>query len=237
VPASSPFPLIDWNSISALDTYAWMILSQHDIDVVEHSQLVGRFSSSVDLLRSYLHGMSSIVDRGYLKLSELQLQAQYSSVSLFEWTTGEETAKYWTSKLTIEIANIDNDRAMITKMTGLQKHDMYSQGFVREDEHRWILISNERHTNVDVLLSECTTDRIQIVNEASSFGPATQLNLTTHRLTCSPFAVAVIHMPLSGDRFSLKMSILRLLNTGAHMIIRKDISCISCLSYSRDQNM
>ena len=65
-----------------------------------------------------------------------------------------------------------------------------SQAFVGKNGRRWVLIINKRSHNVDVFLTGCTGGRIQIVNEASGFGPATEVTLTL-----SPFAVAVVHMP------------------------------------------
>lgn len=45
---------------------------------------------------------------GYSQLSDLQLQPQFPSVAMLNWTTGEGTAKYWTTKLIIDTADIDN---------------------------------------------------------------------------------------------------------------------------------
>ncbi|CAF4336963.1 unnamed protein product, partial [Rotaria sordida] len=50
---------------------------------------------------------------------------------------------------------------------------------------------------VDVFLPGCTGGRMQIVNEASGFGPPTEIILTLSRITLSPFAVAIVHMPSS----------------------------------------
>jgi hypothetical protein len=36
---------------------------------------------------------------------------------------------------------------------------------------------------------------MQIINEASGFGPATEIVLTADKITLSSFAIAVIHMP------------------------------------------
>ncbi|CAF1269418.1 unnamed protein product, partial [Rotaria magnacalcarata] len=47
----------------------------------------------------------------------------------------------------------------------------------------------------DVFLPGCTGGRMQIINEASGFGPATEVTLELSRITLSAFAVAVIHMP------------------------------------------
>ncbi|CAF4415445.1 unnamed protein product, partial [Rotaria magnacalcarata] len=58
---------------AALYAYAWARISRQGIDVVGHSQLVG-----------------------YPELPDLQLQPQFPSVALLNWTTGEGTAKYWT---------------------------------------------------------------------------------------------------------------------------------------------
>jgi hypothetical protein len=58
-----------------------------------------------------------------------------------------------------------------------------------------VLIVNKRYAGVDAFLRRCTGGRMQIVNEASGFGPATDVTLTLSRITLSPFAVAVVHMP------------------------------------------
>ncbi|CAF5192128.1 unnamed protein product, partial [Rotaria sp. Silwood1] len=115
---------------------------------------------------------------GYPELPDLQLQPQYPSVALLNWTTGEGTAKYWTSKLLIETADIDNDQAVVTQTTDVSGENIFSQGFIGKNGRRWVLIINKRYTNVDVFLPGSTGGRMQIINEASGFGPATEVTLT-----------------------------------------------------------
>jgi hypothetical protein len=132
---------------------------------------------------------------GYPELSDLQLQPQFPSVALLNWTTGEGTAKYWTSKLLIETVDIDNDQAVVTQTTDVGGQNISSQAFVGKNGRRWVLIINKRYADVDVVLSGCTGGRMQIINEASGFGPATEIVLTADKITLSAFAIAVIHMP------------------------------------------
>jgi hypothetical protein len=134
---------------------------------------------------------------GYPELPNLQLQPLYPSVSMLNWTTGEGTAKYWILKLLIETVDIDNDQAVVTQTTDVGGENVFSQAFVGKNGRRWVLIINKRYANVDVFLPGCTGGLMQIVNEASGFGPATEVTLTLSRITLSPFAVAVIHMPTS----------------------------------------
>ncbi|CAF4871721.1 unnamed protein product, partial [Rotaria sp. Silwood1] len=171
-PGAPQFPMIYWNAAAALYAYAWARISRQGIDVVGHSQLVG-----------------------YPELPDLQLQPQYPSVALLNWTTSEGTAKYWTSKLLIETADIDNDQAVVTQTTDVSGENIFSQGFIGKNGRRWVLIINKRYANVDVFLPGSTGGRMQIINEASGFGPATEVTLTLSRITLSPFAVAVVHMP------------------------------------------
>jgi hypothetical protein len=135
---------------------------------------------------------------GYPQLADLQLEPQYPSVALLNWTTGEGTAKYWTSKLLIDTADIDHDQAVVTRTSDESGANVFSQAFVGENGRRWVLIINKRYASVDVFLPGCTGGRMQIINEASSFGPATEVTLTLSRITLSPFAIAVVHMPSSG---------------------------------------
>ena len=132
---------------------------------------------------------------GYPELPHLQLQPQYPSVSLLNWTTGEGTAKYWTTKLLIETADIDNDQAVVTQTSDVGGMNLFSQAFVGRNGRRWVLIINKRFANIDVFLPGCTGGQIQIINEASGFGPATKVTLTLSKITLSPFAIAVVHMP------------------------------------------
>ncbi len=132
---------------------------------------------------------------GYPELPDLQLQPQYPSVSMLNWTTGEGTAKYWTSKLLIETVDIDNDQAVVTQTTDVGGVNVFSQAFVGKDGRRWVLIINKRYANVDVFLPGCTGGRMRIVNEASGFGPPAEVILTLSQITLSPFAVAIVHMP------------------------------------------
>jgi hypothetical protein len=134
---------------------------------------------------------------GYPELPDLQLQPQYPSVALLNWTTGEGTAKYWTSKLLIETTDIGNDQAVVTETTDIGGVNIFSQAFVGKNGRRWVLIINKRYANVDVFLPGCTGGRMQIINEASGFGPATEVTLTLSQITLSPFAVAIVHMPPS----------------------------------------
>jgi hypothetical protein len=128
-------------------------------------------------------------------LPDLQLQPQYPSVALLNWTTGEGTAKYWTSKLLIETADIDNDQAVVTNTTDVGDKNIFSQAFVGKNGRRWVLIINKRYASIDVSLKGCTGGKMQIINEASGFGPATEVALTSDRITLTAFAIAVVHMP------------------------------------------
>lgn len=187
-PGAPQFPPVYWNAAAALYAYAWAKISRMRIDVVGHSQLVGQFLAS---------SMSSFVLSrvGYPELPELQLQPQYPSVALLNWTTGEGTAKYWTSKLLIDTVDIDHDQAVVTQTTDAGGQNVFSQAFVGVNGRRWVLLINKRYASVDVFLPGSTGGRMQIVNEASGFGPATEVTLTLSTITLSPFAVAVVHMP------------------------------------------
>ena len=134
---------------------------------------------------------------GFPDLPDLQLEPQFPSVALLNWTTGEGTAKYWTSKLLIETADIDNDQAVVTETSDVGRVNVFSQAFVGRNGRRWVLIINKRFTTVEVSLPGCTSGRMQIINEASGFGPATEVALTSSTITLSPFAIAVVHMPFS----------------------------------------
>ncbi len=154
---------------------------------------------TVNLLVSTFHidyqhfSQTSLI--GYPELPDLQLQPQFPSVALLNWTTGEGTAKYWASKLLIETADIDSDQAVVTQTTDVGETNVFSQAFVGKNGRRWVLIINKRFANVDVSLAGCTGGQMQIINEASGFGPATQVTLTSNTITMTPFAIAVIHMP------------------------------------------
>jgi hypothetical protein len=132
---------------------------------------------------------------GYPELPDLQLQPQFPGVALLNWTTGEGTGKYWVSKLLIETVDIDNDQAVVTQTTDVGGQNIFSQAFVGKNGRRWVLIINKRYANVDVFLPGCMSGRMQIVNEAAGFGPATEVTLMSNNITLSPFSVAVIHMP------------------------------------------
>lgn len=114
---------------------------------------------------------------------------------MVNWTTGAGTAKYWTSKLLIDTAEIDSDQAVITRMLDVSGEFVFSQAFVRKNGRRWVLIINKRFANVDVFLPGATGGTIEVVSEASSFGPAIVTELSLSRITLTPFSVAVVHMP------------------------------------------
>lgn len=132
---------------------------------------------------------------GYPELPDLQLQPQYPSVALLNWTTGEGTAKYWTTKLLIDTVDIDNDQAVVTQTSDTSGQYIYSQAFIRKNGRRWVLIVNKRYADVDVFLPGCTGGQMQIINEASGLGPPTEITLELSKITLSPFAIAIVHMP------------------------------------------
>ncbi len=143
----------------------------------------------------FLINLVLLLPTGYPELHDLQLEPLFPSVSLLNWTTGEGTAKYWTLKLLIETFDIGNDDAVVTQTTDIGGVNVFSQAFVGKNGRRWVLIINKRYANVDVFLPGCTGGRMQIINEASGFGPATEIVLTADKITLSAFAVTVIHMP------------------------------------------
>ncbi len=114
---------------------------------------------------------------------------------MLNWTTGEGTAKYWTSKLLIETADIDKDQAVITTTTDVGDQNIFSQAFTGQNGRRWVLIINKRYASVDVSLPGSSGGRMQIINEASGFGPAIEVTLTSDQITLTAFAIAVVHMP------------------------------------------
>jgi hypothetical protein len=132
---------------------------------------------------------------GYPELPQLQLQPQFPSVALLNWTTGEGSAKYWISKLLIETVDIDNDQAVTTQTTDVAGQNISCQAFIGKNSRRWVLIINKRYINIDVSLSGSSGGQMQIINEASAFGPATIITLTSNNITLTPYAIAVIHMP------------------------------------------
>ncbi|CAF4195797.1 unnamed protein product [Adineta steineri] len=171
-PGAPQFPLIFWNAGAAYYAYAWGKISRQGIDVVGHSQLVG-----------------------YPNLPDLQLAPQFPSVAMLNWTTGEGTAKYWVSKLLINTTDIDNDQAVVTRTSDVGEKNLFSQAFVTKNGRRWVLMVNKRFADINVVLPGCTGGAMQVVNEASGFGPATVSKLTSDQILLSPFAVAVVHMP------------------------------------------
>lgn len=114
---------------------------------------------------------------------------------MLNWTTGAGTAKYWTSKLLIDTADIDNDVAVITQTTDVGEKYIFSQAFVGKSGRRWILVINKRFATVNVQLSGCIGGTLKLINEASGFGPPIQTMLTSDQVTLAPFSVAVIIMP------------------------------------------
>ena len=114
---------------------------------------------------------------------------------MLNWTTGEGTAKYWTSKLLIETANIDHDRAVLTQTSDTGDQNIFSQAFIGANGRRWVLIVNKRYANVDVFLPGATGGTMRVVNEASAFGPPIEVQLNLSRITLTPYAVAIVFMP------------------------------------------
>ena len=129
------------------------------------------------------------------------MEPQFPSVALLNWTTGEGTAKYWTSKLLIETADIDKDQAVITNTTDVGDRNIYSQAFVGMGGRRWVLIVNKRYASVDVSLANSTGGMMKIINEASGFGPPTEVKLTSDQITLTAFSVAIVFMPNTGEIF------------------------------------
>jgi hypothetical protein len=143
---------------------------------------------------------SEISLAGFPELPDLQLEPQFPSVALLNWTTGEGSAKYWVTKLLIETVDVKNDQAVVTETNDVNGTNVFSQAFVGKHGRRWVLIINKRYANVDVSLAGCTGGRMLIINEASGFGPAIEIKLKSNIITMTPYAIAIIHMPQSGGR-------------------------------------
>ena len=75
-------------------------------------------------------------------------------------------------------SDIDNDQAVVTQTTDVGGQNVFSQAFIGKNNRRWVFIINKRNANVDVSLPGCTGGTMKIVNEASGFGPATEVTLT-----------------------------------------------------------
>lgn len=114
---------------------------------------------------------------------------------MLNWTTGAGTAKYWTSKLLIDTADIDNDEAVITRTSDIEEKSIFSQAFVGKNGRRWVLIINKRFANIVVQLSGCIGGTLQVVNEVSGFDPAIKIRLISDQINLSPFSVAIVLMP------------------------------------------
>ncbi len=114
---------------------------------------------------------------------------------MLNWTTGEGSAKYWTSKLLIETVDVNNDQSVFTQTTDIGGQNISCQAFVGKNDRRWVSIINKRYDSVNVSLPGCTGGQMQIVNEASGFGPATEVTLTSDQITLSAYAIGVVHMP------------------------------------------
>jgi hypothetical protein len=97
--------------------------------------------------------------------------------------------------LLIDTADINNDQAVVTHTSDVGDKNMFSQAFIGKNGRRWVLVINKRFADVDVMLPGCTGGTMQIVNEASGFGPATNTTLMSDQIALSPFAVVVVHMP------------------------------------------
>ncbi len=84
---------------------------------------------------------------------------------------------------------------MITNTSDVGDKNIFSQAFIGNNGRRWVLIINKRYASIDVSLNGCTGGQMQIINEASGFGPATVVALTSDRITLTAFAIAIVHMP------------------------------------------
>ncbi len=143
------------------------------------------------------HSSVLIFFSGYPYLPDLQLEPQFHSVAILNWTTGAGTARYWTLKLLIDTAQIDSDQAVITQTSDVTNMNVFSQAFVGKNGRRWVILINKRFANIDVSLPDCIGGTMQVVNEVSGFGPAIETELTSSTITLTPYAVAVVHMPSS----------------------------------------
>ena len=127
-------------------------------------------------------------------MPDLQLDPQFPSVAMLNWTTGQGTAKYWISKLLIETVDIGHDQAVVTRTTDTDEKKIFCQGFVRSDGRRWVLLVNKRYAIIDVFLPGATDGRMLTVDATSGFGPPIETKLSISHIVLNPFAVAVVHM-------------------------------------------
>jgi hypothetical protein len=131
--------------------------------------------------------------RGIDVVGESQLvgyPTQYPSVSMMDWNTDKPNARYWA--LTLIKDNFGpGDRLVNAQITG-EDTDIAAQGFLTRHGRRLLLI-NKQYAPITVTLGDAAGKTAQIVDEATSEGPARRETILTGRLTLAPYAVAVVN--------------------------------------------
>lgn len=95
-PTASEFPLTYWNAAAAMYGYLYGKLSVLGLDVLGESQLVGYPQITLD--------------------DGTVFPPQFPSVSMLNWTTGAETARYWALKILIDHMKPGSDKLATTEV-------------------------------------------------------------------------------------------------------------------------
>lgn len=141
---------------------------------------------------AYLYG--HLAQLGVEVAGESQLVSyptQFPSVSMVDWKTGQPNARFWTLKLLHD--HFGPGDKLVQTHAGAP--GVYSQGFVKPNGAREVLLVNERNRSVDVSLAGASGGEEEYVDQTTGEQPAAKTGLIGDKLTLGGFSVAVVTLP------------------------------------------
>jgi hypothetical protein len=166
-PNAPVFPGIYWNAASSFFVYVWGNLVDMGLDVIGMSQLAG--SPPIPAWKIY--------------------EAQYPSVSMMNWTTGEGTPRYWTLKVLLDTFRAGD------KVVGVQNSNpdtIYAKGFVSgATKKRRLILVNKKYTTECVFVSSFFK-KMTVIDETTLYTPPKNQPVQNGEVTLLPFAWVIL---------------------------------------------
>jgi len=116
---------------------------------------------------------------------------QFPSVTMIDWKTGRPNARYWALKLLRENFGA-GDKLVDTKLVS---PSVYALGFITPEGKKKVLLVNKRDRVAQLRLEGANRGRLEVVDQDTSFNPASSRILASDQFTLSGLAVAVVTLP------------------------------------------
>jgi hypothetical protein len=163
---TQPIPASYWSLSGAVYAYLFGELTRIGIDVAGESQLVG-------------------------------YPTQFPSVSMVEWEKGTPNPRYRILKLLKDRLGLGDKLVDMHAgpFAAPWASYLYSQGFVKPDGKRRLLLVNKRDRAFELVVEGASGGQVDSVDQTTGFGPPASARLDSDKVTLNGLAVAVVTLP------------------------------------------